>query len=289
MITIIGILIALLLPAVQAAREAARKTQCCNHLKQIGLALHNYHATHGVFPPGCVPHQWSFKAMLLPYIEQTATYASIDFANNTNSSGRYSCLVEVARIVAEHSGTNPLGTFIPVFSCPSDPRQICFYEYGPPYDRLGLGNYLGVAGDEVPVLSEGVPQYPPWHSSYDPSTIPPIKNGMLSFNSDIHVADVRDGTSNTMMVGERGISKDWNYGWNICAGYEGDSFIPAGAGFSPGEPTGGVNDTHFWSYHPGGGHFLFADGSVHFLSYSIDFNNYKALATRDRGEVIEPY
>jgi len=296
-ITIIGILIALLLPAVQAARSAARRLQCSNNLKQIGVALHNYHSAHNIFPPGNTLGAWSYKTLLLPYLEQTAAYSHIDFGNNIQNiansrceSGHHNCRQEVIRL--QDAGLpDPASGWKSVLYCPSDRRGgITYPPFGGGIHRLG--NYLGVGGDEAPILSEGRCVYPPWHSSYDPADIPEVSNGMLSYNSNIRVADAKDGTSNTMIVGERGISHTLDYGWDTCAGVEGDAWLAVGAGFSEGDAEnnpGFVHDMHFWSYHSGGGHFLLADGSARFLSYHIDFTTYKALATRDGGEVIGEY
>ena len=295
-IAIIGILIALLLPAVQAAREAARSLQCKNNMKQLGVALHNYHSSHGIFPPGNTLGAWSFKTLLLPYLEQLPAYEHIDFGNNIETaghrcqSGNFNCRPEVIRL--QDAGLpDPASGFKPVFYCPSDPRGGSVY---PPFGGgiHRLGNYLGVGGDKDPVLSEGRCVYPPWHSAYDTADIPPVSNGMLSYNSNVRIGHATDGTSNTMIVGERGICESLDYGWDTCAGVEGDAWLAVGAGFMPGDAKnnpGYVHDVHFWSYHPGGGHFVFSDGSVHFLSYHIDFITYKALATRDGGELLGPW
>ena len=298
-IAIIAILIALLLPAVQQAREAARRSQCKNNLKQIGLALQNYHDVHLAFPPGGYISKWSFKTGLLPYLDMSAAYNSVNFEDNIRNTGgatdgSYSCLT--VNLVAKANDPNqndPVSTEKPVFYCPSDPKGGAV-PYVSNTATLGvhrLGSYLGVGGDGNPSPGSIASQYPPSHPSYDPATIPSPRNGMLYFDSHTRMRDVTDGTSNTMIVGERGISaaNPGDYGWDICAGYEGDGWLRVGAGFSQGDPfnnPGWIHDVHFWSFHAGGGHFLFTDGSVHFLSYNIDFGLYKALATRAADEVI---
>jgi len=289
-IAIIAVLIALLLPAVQQAREAARRSQCRNNLKQIGLALHNYHDAHRIFPQGNNLGAWSFKAMILPFLDQGNIFSRIDFSNNIATSaspparcpmGQYDCRDEVLRLQALGQG-DPASARLPILYCPSDPLGGSAW----PDTSIGihrLGNYVGVGGDEVPVLSEG--------RCVGPSgPFPARRRGILWYNSNVRMADITDGTSNTFCVGEKGINNDLNYGWDLCAGVEGDGWLSCGNPFGPGDPAnnaaqGYIHDSHFWSHHAGGSHFLIGDGSVRFLNYSINFDTYKALATRAGGEV----
>ena len=285
-IAIIAVLIALLLPAVQQAREAARRTQCKNNLKQIGLALHNYHDTHLIFPQGNSIGAWSFRTMLLPYLEQAPLYSKINFSNNIAGSadrcavGQYDCRAEVARLRAAGGG-DPNAATIAAHYCPSDPRGGSAY----PDTSVGVhrvANYLGVGGDEVPILSEARCVAPG-------GTFPAKRRGMLSYNSSTRMRDVSDGTSSTLFVGERGVSDSRDYGWDICAGVEGDGWLSVGGGFGPGDPVNNpafVHDTHFWSHHAGGAHFVMADGAVRFVSYSLDFKVFKGLATKSAAEVV---
>ena len=283
-IAIIAVLIALLLPAVQQAREAARRTQCKNHVKQMGLALHNYHDTHLIFPAGNIIGAWSFKTMLLPYMDQANLYNRINFSNNIAGSadrcaaGEYDCRTEVNRLRALGGG-DPNAAVIPAHYCPSDPRGGSAYIYQGDHR---VGNYLGVGGDEVPMLGQGRCVGPG-------GTFPGKRRGMLSYNSNVRMRDATDGTSSTLFVGERGVSESRDYGWDICAGVEGDGWLSAGGGFGPGDPVNNpafVHDTHFWSHHSGGAHFVMADGAVRFVSYSLDFKVFKGLATKSANEIV---
>jgi prepilin-type N-terminal cleavage/methylation domain-containing protein/prepilin-type processing-associated H-X9-DG protein len=268
-IAIIGILIALLLPAVQAAREAARRSHCQNNLKQYGLALQNYHDVHQRFPIGVVVDRyWNFQSALLPYVEGQAVYQLINYAFNGNCFAYYVTLPP-----ANQPGNRVLNVDI----CPSDPNggKICT-NFNPASNGYhGCTEYLGVLG-----------------------TSTAAKDGMLYWGSSLGMRDATDGTSNTIIMGERGIPNDLVYGWTYCgAGVQepdnipkgnGDGLCSTGLGFAPGLPDGNHN-LHFWSYHPGGAMFLWVDGSVRFLSYTMDFATYQAVSTRAGNEVLKSF
>lgn len=250
-IAIISVLIAILLPAVQLAREAARRANCSNHLRQLGIALHSYHDDHQSLPPGsCVlpvgaPQQtgWGWGAFILPDVEQAPLYDLIDF-NHGTLVGSNGALV---------------GTPLPVFKCPSDIGPASFDIGGP---VIAHGNYCGV-------------------------------KGMLSRLSAVKFRSVVDGLSQTLMVGER------IYGETLPTGPETSSWcghLALAAGYLPNSvphqavfPNIGLNAASggFGSRHPGGTQFLTADGSVHFLSESIDQDVLVALSTPDGCERIE--
>ena len=171
-IAIIAILIALLLPAVQAAREAARRAQCKNHLKQLALAMHNYHDAHARFPSGYIVETgWGWGTMLLPYIDQRPLFETL------GPSGKMD--------LATTTLLNRLRTPLAVFQCPSDPHPEWNDKSKPQVNakkEIAVSNYIGIMGS---TLSN------------------PIGNGTLYQNSSIRMADIVDGTSNTLLFGER--------------------------------------------------------------------------------------
>ncbi|MGE5190927.1 MAG: DUF1559 domain-containing protein [Deltaproteobacteria bacterium] len=258
-IAIIAVLVALLLPAVQQAREAARRTQCRNNLRQYGLALHNYHSAHQILPIGNVANRyWTFQSMLLPYLEQEALY---DLCNYTYPGTCFNANV------AGGPAKTAAGRSLPIYGCPSDPNAGGVYK--DPYTGLiACGSYLGVMG-----------------------TSSTNGTGVLYSNSRTAFRDVIDGLSNTLSMGERGIPDSLYWGFHIC-GYgnidgkgDGDNVLTTKFGLGPGLPDGNHN-LHFWSYHTGGGHFQLMDGSVRFISNSINFATFQALSTKRGREVI---
>jgi prepilin-type N-terminal cleavage/methylation domain-containing protein len=186
-IAIIAILLGLLLPAVQKIREAAARTQCQNNLKQIGLAFHNYHSTYRCFPPGFASQAaardgpslgpgWGWGAYLLPYLEQNNVYRQINFSKD----------------ISDPANAQARLTSLPVFLCPSDsPAGLTTTVRdgsGNPICDVAFGNYVGMAG------------------VYEVSGYPDTSNGapgVLLRNSKVRVTDIRDGSSNTLFVGER--------------------------------------------------------------------------------------
>jgi len=273
-IAIIAILIALLLPAVQAAREAARRTQCINNLKQIGLALHDYHDVHNMFPPqvhsgslddlspihGFPTGWWSWRARILPYLEQVNAYQALDSINDDAiaNMGRYK---------------KTLANSFPVYSCPSDPFGQEKYSENFPWAgtvEIGVSNYFGVRGSTAIVPGDGV--FP-------------------ARNVGVRLRDITDGASNTLMVGERGADEKAYWGWAFLGtGQDSEGFtdfvLHCEEGLRPGKLGSYEDITHFWSLHSGGAFFLLGDGSVRFLSYSINFATFQALSSRNGGEVV---
>lgn len=275
-ISIIGILVGLLLVAVQRARVASFRVECVNHLHQIGLALHQYHDTHTSLPPGCShqgdadPYPWmGWGARVLPFLEQDNLWRATVAAFDDQPFFLYN---------PPHVG---LGTVLTVFSCPSDPRTLEAFQAGP--IRVALTAYLGVEGRNSK-----------------------SQDGLLFFNSRISMADITDGASMTLMVGERPPSADrvfgwWYAGWGQSKDGSADMTLgvnernvseltpecpPGPYAFGPGQVSNQCDLFHFWSLHLGSGsHFLLADGSVHFLSYSAN-PILAALATRNGGEAV---
>jgi prepilin-type N-terminal cleavage/methylation domain-containing protein/prepilin-type processing-associated H-X9-DG protein len=260
-IVIIGIMAAITLPAVQAAREASRRALCQNNLKQYGLAMSNYHATYKVFPIGNVPGVWwTAQSMLLPYVEGNSIYRLINYKFDGD------CFSSVATVPA---GQDPGNYVLSIDECPDDPNAGRIWYAFPGYGRHACTSYLGVMG-----------------------TSSTAQDGILFSGSSVSIADIYDGASNTIIMGERGIESDLYWGWTYCGtGWddsgEGDNLLSTRLGLSPGLPYGNDN-LHFWSYHPGGATFLWADGAVRFLPYNINFATLQALSTCAGNEVIEP-
>jgi prepilin-type N-terminal cleavage/methylation domain-containing protein/prepilin-type processing-associated H-X9-DG protein len=272
-IAIIAILIGLLLPAVQKVREAAARAKCQNNLKQIGLALHNYHDTYQHLPPPRGNHQGStnefteyrgWMCEILPFIEQ-----------NNLAGAMY---------------TNPwdVGFFanfnMPVqnYLCPSDPRDLLNIPSG----NGAVTSYLGVTGSDTDV-----------NLQYNGPT-----NGIFNVSSPgLTLLDITDGTSNTLMVGERPPAADLFFGWWAVSDYDcllstnqlyGDPVNATGCTlpglFSPGSLMGQCDgdSNHFWSFHIGGANWVFGDGSVRFLPYAASAQTLP-LASRNGGEVVD--
>ncbi len=282
-IAIIAILIALLLPAVQQAREAARRTQCKNHLKQIGIALHNYHDTHSVFPSGWIAvnagipsaHNGTsgvgWGAMILPQMEQNNVYQLF------NSSLPLTAPANAAFLRSQ----------ISEYKCPSDP-QPNFFKLNmagttTAIAELPIANYLGVFGPEnlddcenspgaLPVMSDGTCK----------------GSGIFYHNSSVRMRDLTDGTSSTLMTGERKTKAnlDWFTSWPgmIAEGEEAFQRVCGSADHVPNHPATHFDD--FSSHHVGGAQFCLGDGSVRFISENIDGRVYRSLATIQGGETV---
>jgi prepilin-type N-terminal cleavage/methylation domain-containing protein len=279
-IAIIAILIALLLPAVQQAREAARRTQCRNNLKQIGLAVHNYHDQNNLVPPGWVGvtggqpdiegmNGWSWGSKLLPQIDQAPLYGQINFS------------LSVADPVHANVRTRSLAAF----RCPSDTGAekwtiLDEADGTTPVAELATANYVGVFGIEDFHACEGQPA---------PFTC--AGSGAFFHNSRVRFADMTDGLSNLILVGER--RSDQALGW-----YSTWSGVIPGGEEAIARPLGGCDhtpnhrDNHFEDFssqHVGGSHFVLGDGSVRFIGENIDLGIYQHLATRSAGDLVTDF
>jgi prepilin-type N-terminal cleavage/methylation domain-containing protein/prepilin-type processing-associated H-X9-DG protein len=272
-IAIIGVLLALLLPAVQAAREAARRSQCQSNLRQIALALHNYHDAHRFFPASHDMKLWSWIAHTLPFLEEGALHDQLDLKQHFFRPG---------------SPNGPPGVSVPlsILQCPSDSRSGTVSR-ALPGAAFAYTSYLGNTGTQggVPLASfrgDGM-----FRSPYDFPSTPP----------SLSIRQVIDGASSTLFVGERPVI-NWqqaggDFGWwahgagllSPPAG-RGDNVLDASEGLRPGTPAANQLDDvfHWWSYHPGGAHFVYVDGHTRFLSYEIDHLTLLAMSSRNGRE-----
>jgi prepilin-type N-terminal cleavage/methylation domain-containing protein len=273
-IAIIGILVALLLPAVQQARSAARRSQCKNNMKQIGIALHNYHEALNIFPMGSHVRgpAWGSLTYLLPFIEQAQAYEAVDFevAN--------CCTMVISYQSMSPALPEPQSMQFPVYQCPSDPntgKELLSGPTGPNpgsgnCGRLVPGNYLGVSGD----FGNSFPACFTMHTTNG--------NGIFYSQSHTRFRDITDGTSQTLAYGERGLPTGLGWGWLMCGGSECEQYLSVQDGLvaSQNASSNAVNISSFWSWHESGAHFLMADGAVVYLSLSMSQSILKSLSTR---------
>lgn len=319
-IAIIAILIALLLPAVQQAREAARRTQCKNNVKQLGLALHNYHDTFLTFPPGGVasitsgaPYQgWGWNTMLLPYMDQAPLYNLFNFSNSMQ--------------VTITGQPTVIATQIGALRCPSDVggNVVAFVDVVPTVlgtaatqsNLFGRSNYLGVVGWSLtPTNPTGlIAATPPSTANY---------RGIFGANSKVNIGAITDGTSNAIVIGERytpnaggQATPGQPIGHGAWAGCP-DPITVAGLSTIFGDTAATINlaangattplasgstsyringnntsvanrgqTSGFGSLHVGGCHFLIGDGTVRYISENIDTGIYRNLGTINDGNPI---
>jgi prepilin-type N-terminal cleavage/methylation domain-containing protein len=287
-IAIIGILVALLLPAIQAAREAGRRSQCQNNLKQHGLGLLLYYDQKKEFPVGNAAPDvsgnngwWGFQARILPFLESKNIYAQLNFNQQSGD-----CFSWIKQVQDQPNGMK-IGTMILAYhKCPDDPltNPPAIYKDASAGD-YGCTNYLGSMGS----LSDPNPS--------DPNPLRRSFNGLLyhgNLSAVVTLPKVPDGSSHTLMMGERGVSNDL-YGWPYCGAGQwlpnngqaglGDNLMSTEGGLSKGLPDNNHN-WHYWSYHPGICQFLFGDGSARPLSYDLDYGVLQAIATRSGHEVV---
>jgi prepilin-type N-terminal cleavage/methylation domain-containing protein len=288
-IAIIGVLVALVLPAVQMAREAARRMQCANKLKQLSLACHHHHDTYRKFPPGVVVAPFripqaeviqgahGFGPFLLPYLEQGA------LANTYRWDRR-----------SQGPENQPVATTqLNVMQCPSaesnrwvtvveDPMN---YAYG---GKGACGDYTGIREIDTRLVELGL---------VDPAA---DYQGVLTRNYLACIADISDGTSQTVLLAEcAGRPRLWRTGRRPVAGIyaEGGAWVSGTLIFGLGSTPDGTaqpgpcainctNDREVYSFHPGGASAGFADGAVHFLNAGIEMRVFARLVTRAGGEVV---
>jgi prepilin-type processing-associated H-X9-DG protein len=295
-IAIVSVLLGLLLPAVQKVREAAARSQCENNLKQIGLALHNYHDTYKTLPPGYQamgPYRdgatdttpgWGWASLILPYVEQEPLYRQLNLQQPVENAPA-------------------IQTIVPLYLCPSD-----LTPPGPFPVPDGFGNAVCFAA---------AASYAACVGGDESATTDPTGMGVFARNSQTRLTDITDGTSSTILIGERA----WSNANGVWAGAIAGAVIMRGHS-NPCQPVipgawfpaatlvqahahlnnalvdsdGSAGMDDFSSKHVGGSNFVFADGSVHFLrsvpgdtlagNYTADGIVFQALATRANGEVV---
>ncbi len=307
-IAIIGVLIALLLPAVQAAREAARRTQCTNNMKQIGIGLHNVHDTFGSFPPSIIVSDWtianvpgadgiepcprgydaifcdsqlnvnSWTIYILPHIEQQNLYDSFNFQLLWNG----------------FENQTVVSTRIATFLCPSTPEEANFdsvnffgqsIEVAPGDYSVDDGIGTGIGPDGLGLVN---------------AVSPPL-TGALFLQRLTKIGDIKDGTSNTFLVTEDAgrptrylkggaVDSTRTTSGAAWADFEAEFYThgyTSDGSSSPGPcHTNCNNNNEVYSFHPGGAHHLFADGSVHFIKETTDMQVFANLLSHQGREVI---
>jgi len=291
-IGIIGVLAALLFPAIQSVRESARRTNCISNMRQVAQALQNYHDTMGGFPashnlalnrsyekerpPDRVADFWSWTMRIAPHLEMKTLYDQADFSRRPWWQKL-------------PGGDDLVGERCEIYTCPSDTRASREATYAG--HRVAVTSYLGVSGKSQFVEAGG-------------------QDGILYVNSSIRMADITDGTSSTLLIGERPPSENLVFGWQWAGSGESPHFgaadVVLGVHERKREPSAepdffrpGTGEDknghryHFWSSHPGGANWALADGSVRFFSYEIGTPEDSGpsvlanLASRAGGEIQE--
>jgi len=291
-ISIIGVLVALLVPAVQNIRQAADRIECANNLKQLGLAVHSFHDRERRFPynhwdgeygKGRNSLAWSWLARILPDLEE----------GNRLAEGNIDVLTLAQSPITPQT--------VPVFLCPSDPTS----HFGPRFDAgnldgmpVGQTNYKGVSGSNWgdDLQGDDGADFPTdWrhlgaNGSFDGHSQGDGIFYRLDYERPLQLIQITDGTSNTFMIGEDVPQKTWWCSWPYANNATGTCAIPPNVTKADGTdyfPWNWENNQSFRSRHPGGLQFGMADGSVRFIHDSIALQTYRALATISGGEVFD--
>ncbi len=278
-IAIMGVLVAMLLPAVQRAREAANRSNCNSRLKQIGIALLNYHDAHETFPPGYISGfdsagndtgpGWGWASMILPQMEQSSLHGRIQFGQPIEAPSQAAArATSIPAYLCPSDGAPPIWTAVTRDSAGNPTAAIC---------QVASASYVGVFG----VTEPGVDG-----------------EGVFFRNSEIALRDVTDGASSTLLVGER--SYRWSDSTWVGAVTNAQLFPPANSPAVPfienasgmvlghtfeGPPNAaGLECNDFSSQHADGANLLFCDGHVQFISASMEKRLFRALSTRSGGE-----
>ncbi len=305
-IAIIAILLALLFPAIQQARESARRSTCKNNLKQIGLALHNYSDVFGQFPIGAglgIPGFNSFDpglhrkgsvlVSILPYLDQAPFYLLIDFQGDV--------------VTQFESDPSLCGTSFPVYTCPSDdhPKTVLFQDV-----QRGLSNYGPSQGSQIMVANYNSCSefagniFGTGSKQYGDTANGELISGVFGRSVwSAHTSDVTDGTSNTIAFGEIRVKcsdHPSTLGWYTTQAWLLSTSVPINFPTCPNEGPGNgdtpptscnswsnwTTSSGFKSRHPGGAHFTLCDGSVRFINENIDFLTYQAIGDRRDGTAV---
>ena len=276
-IAIIGILVGLLLPAVQAAREAARRTSCFNNMKQIGLALHNYHDTYKSLPSGWLAHDpatrlpmpegvngWGWASLVFPFLEQ----------NNVAQN-----VVQFGKPILDPVNNSARTHYVSLYRCPSDiqssRRDFDLGTASGSLVTLAIANYVGMFGTQELDDCEG---QPPGFTC--------LGDGAFQHQQSVRFADIQDGLSNTYLVGERSSRIEHSTWVGVVPG--GDEAFARILGIADHPPNAQGNHLDdLMSEHPAGTNFLLSDGSVRLVAETIDLRVYQAHATRAGGEAVQ--
>lgn len=273
-IGVIGMLMAMILPAVSSSREAARKTQCANNLRQVGLALQNYHDVFTRFPAGASSaNQLSWHVSILPQLEQGNLYSQFNF----DEGDYYS---------AEPNGkNNPHGlAYIPQYLCPASSHPTSQTSLDKVNEEHAYTtHYYGIMGPRGPRAEPGQPEY-------EQLNVPGLfaSQGLLTLDRSRSMKDITDGSTNTFIVGElswdeANCYRTWVRG-HIKYTMSGCKNVVSPIGLKFMSQENDFNDISLGSDHAGGTHVLAGDGSVHFLNDTIDIYLYKALSSINGGE-----
>ena len=288
-IAIIGILVALLLPAVQSAREAARRMQCGNNLKQIGLALHNYHTSQKCFPisislwaEGANPtprrNGKGWIVSILPAIEQQAIYDkfALGFAGDVNAGGG----------LKDPQCAQVLQTQLDALLCPSDPssKKPSTTQYQFEGLQVALTNYKGVIGDTR--MGGGSSSFPGFEPDCHNTTGCRGTFYRNNYQEPVRIDHFRDGTSNTFVVGEDVPEHNYHSAAYYSNGDYASCHVPLNYMPNPPNPSYWPNAISFRSRHTGGAFFCLGDGSVRFVTEGLNTSTYQALCTKSNNEVV---
>jgi len=274
-IAIIGVLVSLLLPAVQSSRESGRRASCANNLKQIGLAIENYQLAKEVYPPSSnfdLSRNWSaleqhsWASMILPYLEQASLFETIDFDQKIDGP----------------SNRPAAATIVPTYRCPAytGPDFSLFSTYTRDNGTYAIGNYVAFSATDVPHI---------WRIRLEPE-------GVIFPLSAIRPAEITDGLSHTVFIVESREENQRVWMDGLTAGF---TALPYLGYSSPTDQEISLNYTPYYpsrgyyseygpsSMHPDGAYHLVGDGSVRFITDDISRANYLAFCTREGGEVID--